>query len=92
MRTSPPPDADVCASCVAQSGLCDRHLAHVVPQLAVNLGWLRLIGDAVVEQKRRQHIPAPDDATAIAKAQRRTARRQHRAGLRGLLVHVQTAA
>jgi hypothetical protein len=83
-----PSATDLCADCLEQSGLCQRHVAHVCPQLAINLGWLRLLGEPHVEQRARQTLPD----VATERAIRRNTRRAHRAGLRGLLAHVQTAA
>lgn len=62
----------------------------MLPQLAVNLGWLRLMGEVLVEQTLRQ-APAAEKA-AIEKAKRREVRKAHRRGPGGLLVHIATAA
>jgi hypothetical protein len=68
------PHSDDCPRCVASSGLCDRHQVGVLPLLARNVGWLKLMGEARVEQKRRQ---SREDA-ATKKAKRRNARRDER--------------
>ena len=52
----------------------------MLPQLAVNLGWLRLMGEPRTEQTRRQN--AKPNA-AVEKAKRREARKSRR-GYAGL--------
>lgn len=93
--TESPPESP-CARCLEAQGLCAACERGILPLLAVNLGWLRLIGESLIEQRARQSKrppkPRPHDAAAIAKAIRRDARKKHRAGLRGLAVHVLTAA
>lgn len=79
---------DVCADCLRTVGkLCDRCKPSILPQLAKNIGWLKLMGAAEVEQTALQDA---EDA-AVLKARRRTERRQARSGMKGLLVHVRTA-
>lgn len=81
---------DLCADCLATFGkLCDRCKPTVLPQLARNIGWLKLMGEAHAEQTRLQE---QDETTvAVERAKRRNDRRQARSGVRGLLVHVRTA-
>lgn len=80
---------DVCAGCLATTHkLCERCKPSILPQLAKNLGWLRLMGAARAEQKALQDA---EDA-AVEKAKRRTARKHTRRGIAGLLVHIRTAA
>lgn len=95
MLRSPRTDDESCPYCVAARGLCDRHHAGVLPQLAVNLGWLRLMGDALIEQRTRQApLLGRRDVAAIEKAKRRAARKHARmgSGLRGLLIQIGSAA
>lgn len=81
--------AEICAECLMTVGkLCDRCKPSILPQLAKNLGWLRLMGNAAIEQKALQDA---EDA-AVEKAKRRTARKHSRRGIVGLLTHVRTAA
>ena len=81
------PAPDVCLDCIASHGLCHRHHVGVLPLLAVNLEWLRLMGEARVEQTRRQR---PED-TATKRAKRRNARKDRR-GYLGLARAILTAA
>lgn len=83
-------DESPCPHCIAAQGLCAAHERGILPLLAVNLGWLRLIGESHVEQRRRQS-PATE-AAAIEKAKRREARKRARSGMRGLITHILTAA
>jgi hypothetical protein len=51
---------------VRQNGLCDRETCrrHILPQLAKPIGLLKLMGDALVEQKSRQttrELPVSDE-------------------------------
>jgi hypothetical protein len=45
---------DPCPQCLRERGLCAKHYAGVLPLLSRNIGWLRLIAEALVEQKARQ--------------------------------------
>jgi hypothetical protein len=85
-----------CPHCIEAQGLCRSCERGILPLLAVNLGWLRLMGESLVEQRarqtKRQSKPRPRDAAAIAKAIRRETRKRARSGLRGLITHVLTAA
>lgn len=83
-------DVPECPHCLGRRGLCRSCQRQFLPQLAVNGGWLKLIGEAVAEQTARQTEQA--NKAAIEKAKRRDARKRHRSGLRGLLMHVATAA
>lgn len=58
------PDGELCPSCVVADGLCGRDDCRraVLPLIAENRGWLKLIGEARVEQKRRQD----DDELAVS--------------------------
>jgi hypothetical protein len=57
-------------------GLCQREECRrqVLPQLAQNRGWLKLITEVRVEQTKRQE-PEPKERVAIARIGRRNARR-----------------
>jgi hypothetical protein len=79
---------DDCAHCLTAKGLCERCHVGVLPLLAINLGWLRMMGETVIEQKRRQSKPS----MAAEKAKRREARKLSRRGYAGLLTHLRTAA
>jgi hypothetical protein len=50
----------------------------ICPQLAVNLGWLRLIADALIEQKSRQTdtTPPPVSVQQLTWIERRRASRK----------------
>lgn len=52
------PELGVCPDCLEQHGLCGYHAQHVLPQLAINWGWLMLMGEARTEQTTRQSTPA----------------------------------
>jgi hypothetical protein len=47
-----------CARCLVAAGRLCRSCAEtdrsILPQLAVNFGWLKLIGQVIVEQRKRQ--------------------------------------
>lgn len=81
-------DAEDCPRCIRDGGLCARHTRGILPELARNIGWLKLMGEAVVEQKRLQRR---EDA-ATAKAKRREARKARRRGYAGLLDAIRAAA
>lgn len=78
---------DVCSHCVRESGLCEKHYRGILPELARNLGWLKLMGEAVVEQTRLQ---ANAEDAATKKAKRRNARKARR-GYAGLLDAIKAA-
>lgn len=70
-----------CPDCLSRTGrLCERCARGVLPQLAVNVGWLKLMGNATVEQVKLQATPESAD---VKKAKRRNARRESR-GYAGL--------
>jgi hypothetical protein len=71
---------EVCGFCLTQQGLCERHAVSVLPQLAVNLGWLRLMGEVRVEQQKRQHPTDEQTARQVKRAERREARKFARRG------------
>ena len=80
---------DVCTRCLSTRGLlCDRCALAVLPQLARNIGWLKLMGEAIVEQKGRQRKDAPAPVSpehAAHLVRKRAARRPSpRRGYRGL--------
>lgn len=79
-------DSEVCADCTRQSGLCSRHHVGILPLLARNVGWLKMMGEPRVEQKRRQSR----EDTATKKAKRRNARKERR-GYLGLLCAIRAA-
>lgn len=58
-------DSPVCSECVEQRGLCGRHQCRqaVLPQLA-KPAWVRLIGQHLTEQKKRQNVSKHTDAEA----------------------------
>jgi hypothetical protein len=66
-------DVELCPACVLHQGLCERHKSHVLPQLAKNIGWLKLMGEALIEQKRRQSARA---LAVSPEAQAHAARKQ----------------
>lgn len=72
------PDGPLCVACLTHGGLCHFHARHVLPQLAENLGWLRLMGDALIEQKRLQSLLPPTDDVRAEKAKRREGRKRAR--------------
>jgi hypothetical protein len=79
-------DGDLCSACVTTRGLCARHESHVLPQLARNIGWLKLMGEAIVEQTRRQTSRAlAVSPEAQAHADRKQAARRSRKAGRGHL-------
>lgn len=81
---------DVCADCLSTTGkLCSRCAPSVLPQLARNIGWLKLMGEAHAEQTRLQDEDA--DRAAIEKAKRRAARKAMRSGYRGLALSIRAA-
>lgn len=82
---------DLCTDCLTHQGLCTRHEREILPQLRRNIAWLKLIGNAAVEQTARQAaIPTPPVSEAgKAHAQRKAAARQtaksRRRGMYGLM-------
>jgi len=54
----------------------------VLPRLAQNTGWLKLMGEARTEQKERQK-PEPKETVQIERIARRNARKVARSGRRG---------
>lgn len=80
---------DLCADCLATTHkLCEACKPSILPQLAKNIGWLKLMGAAHAEQKALQDA---EDA-AVEKAKRRVERKCSRRGVAGLLTHIRTAA
>lgn len=80
---------EVCSDCVEQDGLCgkDRCRRGILPQLA-RPALVRLIGDVLVEQKKRQKVAVDREKTARERVQierigRRNARKAARGGRRG---------
>lgn len=57
-------------------------LADLLPKLAINLGWLRLIDEVHCEQTRLQHKAAKDAATqkAVRREGRKRARQKQHLG------------
>lgn len=77
----PPESLDgspVCVACLTHGGLCHFHARHILPQLAVNLGWLRMMGEMHAEQTRLQAPLAVPDVAAVEKAKRREGRKRAR--------------
>lgn len=81
----------VCSDCVVSGGLCGRDSCRrsVLPQLAHNGGWLKLIGEARTEQKARQsanRLPESDlqkahkQRKSIVRASSKAARKRARTG------------
>jgi hypothetical protein len=72
---------DICPACTLprNKGLCSREQCRkaVLPQIA-KPALVRLIGDALVEQTKRQKPLAPKEKAAIARIGRRNARKQAR--------------
>lgn len=78
-----------CPHCLSAAGrLCHRCATSVLPQLAVNVGWLKLMGESRTEQVSRQRkitkSPTISDAQAAHLVRKRLARKPRR-GIRGLL-------
>jgi hypothetical protein len=70
------PNSD-CPACLTATGrLCHRHERDVLPQLAVNVGWLKLMGDPKVEQTKRQKPIPVAEKVAVERIGRRNARKQ----------------
>jgi hypothetical protein len=70
---------DECPDCSGRSGLCRSCQRRILPQLAVNLGWLRLMGEALIEQTTRQNRRLDSShRAALAKVERRKARKARR--------------
>ena len=65
-----------CPDCLQRSGLCRSCQRLILPQLAINRGWLKLIGNAEVEQTNRQEEYA--NRAAVEKAKRRADRKSRR--------------
>ena len=65
-----------CPDCLERSGLCRSCQRVILPQLAVNVGWLKLMGNAEVEQTSRQ--AEYENRAAVEKAKRRTERKARR--------------
>lgn len=72
----PPPPAvanasevPICPACLDSAGLCLSCSRGVLPRLA-QPSWYRLIGEALVEQKRRQDRNAPSPEAARIKERR----------------------
>lgn len=97
-----------CPSCVIAQGLCGRDdcRRQVLPQPAKNGGWLKLMGEARIEQRKRQtdaEIPVSveqqewkrrkEHTRSVARAKaRKNARRIARSQRRGLFgLHQQIA-
>lgn len=79
------PDGELCPACLtAVGGLCGRDdcRRQVLPQLAINGGWLKLIGDARIEQSKRQR-PVPTEKVQLDRIARRNARKVARSSRRG---------
>lgn len=82
---------EICGDCLTHQGLCARHAVGVLPQLRRNIAWLKLIGNAAVEQTARQEAPStpPVSAAGAAHAKRKATARQtarsKRRGIYGLL-------
>jgi hypothetical protein len=87
---------DVCLDCTAQQGLCARHERDVLPQLARNIGWLKMMGEARTEQRGRQRAAAPASvspagaAHKLRQASARATARIRRRGMYGLLAALAT--
>lgn len=73
-----------CPTCRERpGGLCSKEECRraVLPQLAKNIGWLKLMGEALVEQMTRQNAPLPTtEKTAVERIGRRNARKLARKG------------
>lgn len=93
-------EADICPRCIEAGGLCGREACQraVLPQLATNRGWLKMIGDVLTEQTERQELtrelkigqPTTEEAAAVAKIGRRNARRvaRQKRGYHGLALAI----
>jgi hypothetical protein len=85
---------DVCPSCVRAGGLCDRHHVGVLPLLARNIGWLKLMGEARTEQTKRQRkakelpISAEGRAHALRVLSAKKHARSKRRGMHGLMLAI----
>jgi hypothetical protein len=73
-----------CPRCAERpSGLCEREECRraVLPQLAKNIGWLKLMGEVRTEQTKRQkqkNALTPTEKAKVAAIGRRNARKQAR--------------
>lgn len=70
-------------------------LRDILPKLAINIGWLKLMGEAMIEQKRRQSLhtaPLPVSAEQSAHLTRKKAARKPHKGYRALALAIKTAA
>ena len=79
---------DECHDCREQQGLCGYHARFVLPRLAVNVGWLKLMGEALTEQKGRQTdraLSVSPEAQAHQERKKRARRKSIGSGLKGLL-------
>jgi hypothetical protein len=80
---------------MASGKLCHRHERDVLPQLAVNVGWLKLMGEARTEQTKRQRGPKalPISPEGKAHQARQESARKHakskRRGYLGLALAIQ---
>lgn len=66
-----------CANCIRARGLCRKCASldrSLLPQLAVNVGWLRMMGEALVEQKKRQSLKPDPKAERIRLRKERKAK------------------
>ncbi len=86
---------EVCERCVTSAGkLCPSCAVTVLPQLAVNVGWLKLMGESLTEQVSRQRkitasLPI-SDAQAAHLVRKRLARKPRR-GVSAFLAAVRAA-
>lgn len=74
-----PEDYPECPDCLGRTGLCLSCQRKILPQLAINIGWLKLMGDAHIEQTKRQSRRLDSSQrAAVAKAERRKVRKARR--------------
>ena len=71
----------ICPDCQAQDGLCGKEVCRraVLPQIA-RPSLVRLIGESLTEQTKRQKPLAPKEKAAIDRIGRRNARKLARSG------------
>lgn len=86
---------DVCLPCLEQEGLCQKHTRDVCPQLAKNIGWLKLMGSNHADARK---VSKPASVSEQQKGWRerrdaaRSASKKRKKGARGALFHAQARA
>jgi hypothetical protein len=75
--------ADECPACHGVRTICYQCQRAHFPQLRLNVAWLKLIGEALIEQSRRQSViaTAPVSPQQAAHLERKRAARKGNARL-----------